>query len=73
MNNANIIASLTEDEKEGVRLLGTPTDSECVRSDVVESLAKKDLVRNLPNSKFDFTDLGEAVYDRLVSASDQRD
>ena len=71
MNNANLIASLTADEKKAVKLLRALTDYERVRSDVVESLAKKELVRNLPNNKLDFTDLGEAVYDRLVKAPDQ--
>ena len=73
MNNANFIASLTADEKEAVKLFAVLTDFQRVRPDVVESLAKKELVRNLPNNKFDFTHMGEAVYQRLASASDARD
>jgi hypothetical protein len=65
----DIISFLTEEERTSLLAISDSSGFSPLDSQIGRSLEKKGLIENLPSGKGDFTDLGEAVCDRLLAAT----
>lgn len=65
-------ADLTEQEKDAMLRLGSPSNQEFLPIEVLDSLVRRGLVKKFTPDRIDFTDLGEAVFEHLKEKQTRR-